>query len=302
MRQALVTVIIPTFNSSRYLEECLKSVCDQTYRNLEIIIIDDGSSDGTQDICRNFANSDSRIKLILQDHRGVSAARNNGIKSASGQYITFLDSDDYLCETAIDTLVNCLKKNNSDLSAGGYMHLYKNRKKRVSKSEERIFDAKDLLQDSSIGGFVCNKLYKTSIVRNNTIFFPEDIPIIEDVIFNLQYLQHCRKAIHTTQITYYYRIRESSVTNSGDLSSLRASFLKIEQDKLASGNWYQIYKVQLLAKNRFTRSISPKVFWSIMSSSDVTVKTKIKTFIIVKISIIYKTYMFCKNKRNALYE
>ena len=116
----LISVIIPVYNVEKYLEDCLKSVCGQTYKNLEIIIVDDGSEDQSYKICEQYQRTDNRIRLIHQNNQGLSAARNTGINVAHGKYYNFTDSDDYVNKYMLEILYKNLKNFNAAISAGDF--------------------------------------------------------------------------------------------------------------------------------------------------------------------------------------
>lgn len=127
-----VSVIVPVYNKEKELERCLLSIVTQTYKDLEIIVVDDGSTDGSYDVYTEFANKDKRIKIIRKRNEGVDCARHDGIKRASGDYVTFVDSDDYLHNKAIELLITALKINNADVSFGNFTRV-SNRKAWISK-------------------------------------------------------------------------------------------------------------------------------------------------------------------------
>ena len=121
MSNAVVSIIVPVYNTKDYLACCIESLLGQTYTELEIILVDDGSTDDSLDICRNYQMLDSRIHVLHQNNQGVSAARNLGLDAATGDYITFVDSDDELCLNAIEILLNCIRKNQGDIAAGKHI-------------------------------------------------------------------------------------------------------------------------------------------------------------------------------------
>ena len=105
-----VSIIIPVYNVEKYLKRCLDSVCNQAYENLEILIVNDGSKDGSLKICNEYANKYSNIKLLNQENQGLSESRNNGLKAATGEYVMFVDSDDWLCDGAVNEMVNFMEE------------------------------------------------------------------------------------------------------------------------------------------------------------------------------------------------
>ena len=117
MNKPLISVVVPVYNVEQYLKKCLDSIIKQKYNNLEIIIVNDGSTDNSQKICQEYVKKDKRIKLITQKNQGLSAARNTGIDNAHGKYISFVDSDDYLDLEFINELYNTIIENKSDISA-----------------------------------------------------------------------------------------------------------------------------------------------------------------------------------------
>ena len=158
-----VSIIIPIYNSNKYLKECLDSIINQTYSNLEIILIDDGSKDNSFDICEEYAKKDKRIILKKKNNEGVSATRNLGIEICTGKYILFIDSDDYCNENMIEKILYNSQKN--DLIICGYNKIYKNKKVHyiVKNKEKNIEDM--VINDESVGGYLWNKLFKTSIIK-----------------------------------------------------------------------------------------------------------------------------------------
>lgn len=121
--EAIVSIIIPVYNAKKYLANTLDSVIKQTYKNLEIILVNDGSTDNSKDICESYAKIDKRIKVINKENGGVSSARNYGLALAKGEYISFIDSDDFLVTDMIETLVNDIQNTNAEIAVCGYWHV-----------------------------------------------------------------------------------------------------------------------------------------------------------------------------------
>lgn len=135
--EPLISVIVPVYNVAPYLEYSLNSIQQQSYQQLEIILVDDGSTDDSSSICKKYLNQDLRFKYIYQENAGLSAARNTGITAASGEYITFVDSDDWLDTSAIEILYRNLKKYDADIAAGNY-NMYNDSKQEFSF---KVFDS-----------------------------------------------------------------------------------------------------------------------------------------------------------------
>ena len=188
------SIIVPIYNVEKYLPKCLDSLINQTYSNIEIICVNDGSTDNSLQILEEYANKDKRIKIINQENQGVSVARNNGIDNATGDYILFVDSDDWLEIYACDILNKKLEKNNSDLI---------------------IFNAYIAKNNQCNLGFRCNQenimysnmwsiCYKREFLNINNIRFPQNIKIAEDHIFKIQSIVIADKISIVDEFLYYY--------------------------------------------------------------------------------------------------
>ncbi len=217
MYKDLISVIIPVYNVEEYINECVDSVINQTYKNLEIILVDDGSTDNSSKICDEYAKLDKRIKSIHQQNQGAAEARNNGLKVSKGKYIAFIDSDDYVSNDFIYSLYNNLIKNKADISACGYCEYYnngkinyknfRNIKRKYNKMEALIF--LNVLGYFDVGPW--NKLYKKELFDKYK--FPknkiaEDWRIMFKIIDQIDYLYY------DSAEKYFYRYREGSVTRT----------------------------------------------------------------------------------------
>lgn len=208
MNNPLISIIVPAYNIEQYLPVCLSSIEQQTYQNFEVILVDDGSKDSTGEICDTIAAKDNRFKVIHQKNQGVSAARNTGVKVATGEYITFVDSDDELGNNFLEGF-----DFNYDISIQGYLLQVGENRTPISYRELSSFDnvAKVYCLNDIHSAPFC-KLCKTDIIRKNNICFPECISFSEDTIFFLQYIKYC-KSIHVSESCHYvYFKREGSLT------------------------------------------------------------------------------------------
>ena len=215
---AKLSIIVPVYNVELYVRECIYSIINQTYRDLEIIIVDDGSTDNSPEIVDNLAQNNKRIRVIHQKNMGLPGARNTGIAAATGEYIGFIDSDDKIKPEMYKCLIMDIEKNNSDLSICNFTRFnkvsnfenerYKNEV--ILYSPKNVCDYYSLALDSS-----CNKLYKLEILKKNNIWF-EDKSVVpqEDFYFLLKYLANIEKCSTVSESFYEYRIRKSSITNS----------------------------------------------------------------------------------------
>jgi glycosyltransferase involved in cell wall biosynthesis len=177
----LFSIIVPVFKTEKYLEKCVTSILRQTYKDFELILVDDGSPDNCPQMCDDYAANDSRVMVIHKDNGGVSSARNCGIEAAIGTYIWFVDSDDYIEPYSLEQLYNAQKKEQADI--------YFFNTSGVNGLDIGSFD--DFLENyyfTYVVGFgPWNKLYKTSIIKKNKLYFDVEETVGEDLLFNLSY-------------------------------------------------------------------------------------------------------------------
>lgn len=209
----MISIIVPVYNVENYLPQCLNSIITQKYQNWECILIDDGSTDNSGLICDNYSQKDNRITIIHQTNQGVSVARNTGIKYANGQYITFVDSDDWIDENYLSCLLKGLESN-SDIIASGLIQEFPDNTTQIfvptkdytfplNKEYTNIFVEMNKL--NLFYGPVA-KLYKHAIIKKYHIRFPKNCSYGEDLIFNYQYLSHIKKITCISVANYHYRI------------------------------------------------------------------------------------------------
>ncbi len=207
----LISVIVPVYKVEKYLPDCIKHLLIQTYKNLEIILVDDGSPDNCPSICDEYAEKDSRIKVIHQKNAGLSAARNAGLKIAAGDYIGFVDSDDYPQENMFEELYRSIRISDSDLAVCG-VKKFGNETKSEFYGEKCIgkSDFLKLLLSEEIKSYVWNKLYKKELFSN--LCFPEG-ELFEDMRI-MHLIAEKAESLSLTDKTYYnYRIRDNSITS-----------------------------------------------------------------------------------------
>ncbi len=215
----LVTIIIPAFNAETTVGRCLESIIAQSYKRLEILIIDDGSTDGTNELIRDYAERDSRIRLITQSNKGVSVARNTGLKSALGEYVLFVDADDYLEPNMIKKLYQVYRNNpKTDLVICGYDEIIKDKihlpELKCDEELSRIQFLRNIFMLYSVKGFLFNKLFRMSIIKDNKLWLNEKIYICEDLLFCCEYGMHIQKAKYVSGTFYHYVVNEGSATRS----------------------------------------------------------------------------------------
>ena len=236
MIEELVSIIIPVYNVEKYLKRCLESVMNQTYKNIEIICINDGSTDRSLKILENYKIQDNRIKVFSQENKGLSETRNRGINLAEGKYIFFIDSDDWIPNSAIENLIKQITNKSIDVVIGGISKIYKKNKEDIVLKKEKIEYTLDeymafALKEKKFLAIVCNKMFKKEIISNKNLKFEKGV-LYEDFLFTMQYLKECKKiAILDKSIYNYFFIREDSIINkinNKDLDALK-SIKKIEK-------------------------------------------------------------------------
>lgn len=180
----IVSIIVPVFNSEKYIEKCLKSLLAQTYKDLEILVIDDGSKDNSSDVVRQLQLDDQRIKLICQENQGVSSARNKGIEMSKGQYIVFVDSDDYVESNYVETLLDLYEEERGDVAISNYVINHDVIDVQDQDVVEK-FDSKtaiiNMLLANKFDSCVCCKLISAELAKSN--LFRKDLVIAEDLYF-----------------------------------------------------------------------------------------------------------------------
>lgn len=209
MTEKKVSVIIPCYNLQKVIARCLESLCAQTYSNLEIIVVEDGSKDSSLQVIRDYARSDSRIKVVSQENRGPSAARNHGIELSTGEYLMFVDGDDYVSDTYVEHFMEAV--DGCDMVIGGLRYVYPNGTETVVLGTEFCCDKETYVKEHytqsvakrTIFGPV-NKLYRTAVIKDNGVRFDENLEIREDGIFVLDALAHADHVCGIEHAEYYY--------------------------------------------------------------------------------------------------
>lgn len=214
--KALISIIIPVYKVEKYLEKCIQSVINQTYENLQIILVDDGSPDNCGKICDECAKKDHRIEVIHKSNGGLSDARNKGLEIAKGEYIGFVDSDDYIEADMYEVLYNLLKQYNADVSICNFYTVsqgkisIKNADNGINEYN-RIEILKEILLDKNIQSYAWNKLYKKELF--DEIKYPIGKKY-EDIGTTFFLLEKCNKVVVTGKSEYYYINRQDSIVNN----------------------------------------------------------------------------------------
>lgn len=243
---AKVSIVIPVYNAEKYIETCLESVNMQTYRDFEVILVDDGSKDKSRNICESFCRLyPKQFKYYWQKNSGVSAARNFGIDKAAGEWIMFIDADDIIAEFAIDQLLKSINEEHDDIVISGYTRRANafnmsneftayssnslNKLLLNSPNYKKLYSKLGNLFDDIVLMTVWGKLYRRSIIKENSLKFNMDLKVCEDVVFNYEYFRYVRNAIFSHSVLYYYRIAEGSASSKIDKSRIVNLYNLVEE-------------------------------------------------------------------------
>ena len=227
-----ISIIIPVYNVELYLERCLKSVLKQTYSNWECLIIDDGSTDESGKLCDILASEDDRITAYHKDNEGLGLTRNYGIERATGDYICFVDSDDFLADEALDILVDDMVKEKCDLAIGKFYYLDKVVVLPLLKGKYEGKSIEYEIISRMVGGrpgtndqlttSACGKLYKREIIEEHNLRFPSERKLIwEDLAFNVDYLCKCNSIYLEDKPIYSYCYNVASLTHRYDKDKIK---------------------------------------------------------------------------------
>ena len=216
----LVSIVIPIYNARKYLTRCLDSVVKQSYRNLEIILVDDGSTDASYKICDLYASKDRRIEVFHNTNQGVSCARNCGIKHARGKYLLFVDADDYIEHNYVETLVDTIEKEKVDMVICGIKEIIADRTIN-RKARGQITGA---IEDDyfNIIDFLCvpfSKIYRNQIIKEQKLRFLKELNYAEDELFNLNYYKNVKNYVFIDRPLYIYDHHLNSLSDKKNLRS-----------------------------------------------------------------------------------
>lgn len=240
-----ISIIVPAYNSENSIIRCINSIRNQTYNNLEIIVVDDGSTDNTAEIVSKISNQDCRVKLISISNGGVSHARNIGIENSNGDYITFVDSDDTIDSEMYENLVELMRNHNAQIAHCSYKNCNENGDvtskvgdsgKEIAMNREQGVES--LLTGKYFAGGACNKLYRREIIGNTR--FDETIKINEDVLFNFELFSKCTNTVYTDKAFYNYFAVSTSSTHSakGTLGVEQGLYVAEKIEKLSQKEQY----------------------------------------------------------------
>lgn len=268
----MISIIVPIYNSEKSLSKCIESISNQSYINLEIILINDGSSDRSLEICKSYAKKDERIIIIDQENSGVSSTRNVGIRKASGKYIQFVDSDDFIDNKMCEEMLKSMKSNNADMVVCGYKAILPWRTRKIIYNKVTYEPIKKLEEDfsyllnNSFFHSLWNKLYKKEFIYNR---LDEGISLGEDFMFNLGYFGKINK-IAVISECYYNYVNSPDLTLSKIVYDNEIDLVLIRYNKL----------VKFCKNNNFSESVYVIILEKMMGElKAVFLKKKISYFI-----------------------
>lgn len=222
-----VSVILPIYNVEKYLENCVRSVQNQSYKNLEIILVDDGSTDKSGEICDRLAEDDNRIKVRHKKNGGLAAARNTGYREATGSYLMYIDSDDLIKESVIEKSVQALEREKSDVVIFGYEKVDElGNILEICKWENVTYTNKQMVEKlyytilEMSFGYAWNKLYRKSIIDESGILGDAKVIDREDLVYNLELLKYWKKITYIDYVGYKYLQRSTSLLHNSNLARL----------------------------------------------------------------------------------
>ena len=283
----LISIIVPVYNVEKYLKKCIESIINQTYDNLEIILIDDGSTDKSGKICDEYRDKDKRIIVEHILNKGVSNARNTGLNIAKGNWVVFVDSDDWIETQFCEKLYkNAIENKNIDIICSGYKRVYTDKEEIINCDKEKIiYDSHQflikLLNVQNGYGFCHMKLIKKNCINN--IRFNKDIKVGEDALFNMQLTQKIKKVMILGEPLYNYRFNGNSVVRKYDDNYANNYLYAMEHtkrylqhnyknDQLIAKNFYNYvaYHILLIAVNYcFNKANKKNIFGQIKVLKDI---------------------------------
>lgn len=304
-----ISIIIPVYNCVNYLTDCIESVITQTVQDFEVILIDDGSNDGSEDICDHYAAADKRIMVIHQKNCGVSAARNAGLHYAKGEFLSFIDADDILDSDMYEILLSYADQfSNAEIIHCGYKRIedgvvtpiHDTKQVIVQTSEEAV---RCLLAGELFVGGVWNKLFRRSAVKN--ICFVESLKINEDILYNFEAFRQAAESVFIDYAKYNYMVRKDTS------ACIRTPNLKKASDSCVVNKYFfeQLVGTELskIARERYLRSLSgyyracsntkankekcrkiQKTIWSVFKSGEVGKSMTITSYMIKFCPMIYR--------------
>ena len=298
----LITIIVPIYNVKPYLSRCIESIINQDYKKLEIILVDDGSTDKSGNICDEYANKDKRIIVIHQENQGLSCARNNGTRISKGKYIAYIDSDDYIELDYISYLYKLIKDNKADISACAHN---KHRYIETVYEKDELYPA---LLTSKIAFSAWSKLVKASIMKDNNIYFPVN-EIYEDQKWIYYLLEHTNRVVIGSESKYHYTYRQNSIFNTKSLQNKKIlinrvcemhNFIKEKHPEYLSLSYIKYireltYNFLSFSRTKELETLKKEIYSLIKKNRNkIILKKEVNLFLRLEVLVSYFGYNFFK--------
>ena len=321
-----VSIIVPVYNTEQYLDKCIKSILNQTFKYFELILINDGSNDSSLDICRKYSNKDNRIVIVDNKNQGVSTARNIGISKARGEFILFVDSDDYVDNTWCEELYNTITMNSEKMCLCRYKKCYlKSGNVSINKKIDReinnisLIDKVDIFKvfKEELLNSPWNKIYISKILKDKKIRFQKNLSLGEDLLFNIEYLKYVKNDIVILNKNLYNYVisEENSLSNKyyEDLFSINKRiyselyyFMKENGNSISKyrEEFYSTYlnSILIVFNNTFNKSSNKKFLEKIGYNSKILKSKEYKECLKYSdLSEFNKLYRFIMKRQSYIY-
>lgn len=278
--RSMVSIIVPVYNGQYNIGVTIEKLMEQTYKNIQIIIINDGSKDDTLRICREYEEKDIRIKVIDKENGGVSSGRNRGIDESEGDFICFVDAGDYVKKTFVENFIYLMNKDKGEMAICGFTEKKDDEIINETNGEIELLSVQkameELLKETSFKGYVWNKIFRRDIIEENKLRFDQSITIWEDVLFVFQYMKHIKRVVYSPEPEYYYIYMENSTSHKQNhILGIERSYSAIE------------------AKNRMMKDI-PEGFDN--------VKKQLKIRYVQSALAVLRNIGYLSNKKNKYYK
>lgn len=266
-----ISIIIPVYNAEKYLAVTVDSILNQDYKNFELILVNDGSTDSSLKICEHYAQNDNRVKVITQLNKGVSVARNTGIENASGEWITFIDSDDWI---GPNYFLPVLNNANADVVLSSIQIIKDGVVIKYKNFENYLYDNESFLNKFSMHEHhyaePFAKFFKRDIIIENNLRYIPNLSFSEDRIFNLAYILHCKTIVTSNESTYFYRKENES--------SLSSKVPGIETYQVLYRNAHKVLQSHQVGLNIYNRNIVYflRIYFFKIIKSNLTVNAKLE--------------------------
>lgn len=312
-KRDVISVIVPVYNVEKYLERCVESIMKQTYDKLQIILVDDDSKDKSGAICDELAERDSRICVIHKNWGGLAETRNVGLAFACGEYISFVDSDDYIHETMLHKMIMSMKQNNCDIAVCGRVDIWENNLKIIPRKSfclkrEKIYKKDEILREYFLGGdieqFACwDKMFHYSVIEGLRFPFGKTS---EDVYFTYAAFRKSRKVVHVAKPLYFYYHRAGSITTKLPVDKTELDVMDFLK-KIEKSIWKENDYLSIMAFYSFYVSAFNVVYEEIRKSAEVDksfkkYKIKLKKTAFKRFIFIFGNPYILPEKRKRFYK